>query len=330
VNTLFKSLLLSLALIAGASKGMEMPSADNQFLECKKQSEVFIPEVTQIAAHDIDTLVLKGIRHIKEKGELFEARAGSGQQAYDVNYILLNPLNRVHNLRKPTSVKYFCKELLAYFKGSLNVDDGLAQASCIWKSLANEKGQIASNYGYYVFHQKLPEDKNMTQYEWVILNLMKNLDSRKSFININQPEHKIMTTKDFPCTIGMQFFVRDNHLCCSVTSRSTDIYTGLPYDMGFFAFVTELVYKDLKQKLDSEKAAQLKLGYVMMKTNFTQIYDKTRTSALKLLEKFGDRGNQYSLEMPEIFDAQETLKDIYTGESHTPVMKWIHNNATSN
>src|ERR1700733_2227545 len=298
-------------------------------MECEKQSQVFLPEVIQITANNIDILVLKGIQHIKDHGELFEARAGSGQQAYDVNYVLLNPLNRVHNLHKPTSVKYFCKELLAYFKGSLNVDDGLAQASCVWKSLANDKGQIASNYGYYIFHQKVP-DQSITQYDWVILNLMKNLDSRKAFININQLEHKVMDTKDFPCTIGMQFFVPDNHLCCSIASRSTDIYTGLPYDMGFFAFVTELVYKDLKEKLSVEKAAQLKLGYVMMKTNFTQIYDKTRTSALRMLEKFGEQGDQYILDMPEIFDAQETLKDIYTGESHTPVMKWIHHNATSN
>ena len=125
----------------------------------------------------------------------------------------------------------------------------------------------------------------------------------------------------------MQFFVRDNHLCCSVASRSTDIYTGLPYDMGFFAFVTELVYKDLKQKLSTEKANSLKLGYVMMKANFTQIYDKTRTPALKLLEKFESKKEENAEVMPEIFDAQETLKDIYSETSHTPVMKWIHRNA---
>jgi thymidylate synthase len=295
-----------------------------------KSRQPIIPEMVHIKSGNIDSLVIQGIRHIKDHGELFEARAGSGQQAYDVTYTLTNPLYRVHNLRMPTSVKYFCKELLAYFKGSLNVNDGLAQASCVWKSLANDKDLIASNYGYYVFHQKLPDEKDKTQYDWVILNLTKNLDSRKAFININQPMHKELDTKDFPCTLGMQFFVRDNHLCCSVSSRSTDIYTGLPYDMGFFAFVTELVYKDVKQRLSPERAKDLKLGYVMMKSNFTQIYDKTRTPALKLLEKFEDQKEVYATDMPEIFDAQETLKDIYAGTSHTPVMKWIHKNASQN
>src|SRR5207245_3088899 len=80
---------------------------------------------TDIIASDIDQLVLQGIEHIKQKGLLFSAKAGSGQQAYDVNYILTNPLNRVHNIRNPIAKRYFCKELLAYFKGSLNVNDCL-------------------------------------------------------------------------------------------------------------------------------------------------------------------------------------------------------------
>lgn len=67
-----------------------------------------------------------------------------------------------------------------------------------------------------------------------------------------------------------------------------------------------------------------------MKTNFTQIYDKTRTPALRLLEKFEKEKCAYITDMPEIYDAQETLHDIYNKESHTPVMKWIHKNAAFN
>ena len=31
--------------------------------------------------------------------------------------------------------------------------------------------------------------------------------------------------------------------------------------------------------------------------------------------------------MPEIYDAQETLNDIYNNTQHTPIMKWIHKHA---
>lgn len=280
-----------------------------------------------IVSSNLDELVLQGIQHIKENGSRFEARAGSGQQAYDVSYTLSNPKNRVHNLRAPVSTRYLSREFLAYFKGSLKVEDGLKQAAKMWCTLADENGEISSNYGYYVFHQKLSGSENATQYDWVIANLKRNLDSRKAFININQIDHKKMDSKDFPCTLGMQFFIKHNHLCCSVASRSTDIYTGLPYDMGFFAFVTELVYKDLKEQL-GERTHDLKLGCVTMKTNFTQIYDATREKALKLLEENSKiEKKPYITDMPEIDDAQATLKDIYEETSHTPVMKWIHDNA---
>ncbi len=284
-----------------------------------------IKEPMNIVSNNIDGLVLSGIKYIQENGERFNARAGSGQQAYDVSYTLLDPTDRLHNIRKDKATKYFCRELLAYFKGSLNVNEGLAQAASMWKSLADKDGKIASNYGYYVFYQRIPESDNITQYEWVIRSLEKNLDSRKAFININQPSHKVSDSKDFPCTLGMQFFVRNNYLCCAVSSRSTDIYTGLPYDMGFFSFVTELVYKDLKERLPEEKSRHLKLGYVIMKTSFTQIYDKTRDQALSLIANCENSANHDK--MPSLENAQESLKDIYQQTFYTPVMQWIYENA---
>lgn len=287
----------------------------------------FFTQSVDIVADNLDDLVIQGIEHIKDKGELFSARAGSGQQAYDVNYILTDPRNRVHTLRNPVASRYFARELLAYFRGSLKVEDGLAQASNVWKLLADNDGNIASNYGHYVFHQKPSEESSMTQYDWVIKNLTKNIDSRKAFININQPKHKKFDTKDFPCTLGIQYFVVKNHLCSTVSSRSTDIYTGLPYDMGFFSFVHELVYQDLKERLEPETANCLKMGPVKMKTNFTQIYDKSRTSALRLLSTAKENPSTYVCDMPPIYDAQETLKDIYNQTSHTPVIKWIYKHA---
>lgn len=286
---------------------------------------------TDISADNVDELVYKGIAYIKDHGERFNARAGSGIQAYDVNYILTNPQNRVHNLRGDIAKRYFCRELLAYFKGSLKVDEGLAQASKIWKSLADKDGNICSNYGYYVFHEPVKSFDNRTQYEWVIEQFAKNLDTRKAFININQPQHKVETNKDFPCTLGMQFYLKNNKLCTTVSSRSTDIYTGLPYDMGFFSLVSELVYKDIKEFYeDSETELSLELGHVMMKTNFTQIYDKTKDAALKLLEK---PLNSYSTDMPVINNAQDMLSDIGSvsginkNKIKTNTMKWIQEHA---
>ena len=55
----------------------------NSFDLLSESPEKYRHPVT-IAEANLDDLVLKGIRHIKDNGETFKARAGSGQQAYDV------------------------------------------------------------------------------------------------------------------------------------------------------------------------------------------------------------------------------------------------------
>lgn len=284
----------------------------------------------------VSNLIIAGVKHIASNGFNIDTKAGPCKQAFDVNYVL-NPLEtmieheqgnyRVPFIRGPKGVRYFARELLAYFNGDLTVDK-LAKASPFWQKLADKNGCINSNYGYYVFHQRLPNDNQKTQLDWVLECLLQNPDSRRAFITINQLKHKDFESKDFPCTIGMQFYVRGNYFICSVSSRSTDIFTGLPYDMGFFSFVHELVYRLLLQKGDPDIWSKIKLGYVVMKTNFTQIYEKTNQAALELIAT-NPTSEEYD-PMPLITDAQATLSDIYNQTYITEVMKWILKYAEAN
>lgn len=274
-----------------------------------------------IISNGIDDLIVRGIKLIRAKGQRINVSAGSAVQAYGVNYFLLNSRNRLHHLRDPVSIRYFCKELLAYFKGSLNVEDGLAQASSFWRKIADEDCRINSNYGYYVFYERCPN--GLTQYDWVIKKLIETKDTRKAIVNINQPKHKT-ETKDFPCTVSMQYFIRsnkngNNFLCSEVFARSIDVITGLPYDLGFFSFITELVYADLSER---KTYPNLKLGYTALKTNFTQIYD--RTSHLADLVLKNAKKKSQGPKMPKITDARKTIDDILNDTRNSDVVKWIY------
>lgn len=276
---------------------------------------------TEIVGLSVRELVFKGIKHISENGRRIDVTAGPGRQAYDVNFRLTGSRNRVHDLLAPTSVRYMCDELIAFFRGSLDVEDGLAQASSLWRQFADARGKIASNYGYYVFHQI---SNHRTQYEWVINHLVRNHQSRKALININQPKHKVYTTKDFPCAIGAHYFVRENSVCCDVYSRSEDIILGLPYDMAFFSFLTELVCADLNRRSSST----FKLGSTSIKCTFTQIYDAGRAKADQILENYTAKHNAHSFRMPLIVDAEAVLKDIYERSTTSNVMKWIYQHSS--
>lgn len=270
-----------------------------------------------IAADSVDELVREGIYHILSVGELISSRAGNAQQAYGVNYLLRQPQNRLHTTR-PGAVRYLAREFVAYFQGSLKAEDGLAKASKFWMSLTDENGNVNSNYGYYVFYE--PVDVHGNQYNWVKHVLMSNRDTRRAIININQNYHK-SDTKDFPCTIGIQFYIKNNILYCETTSRSTDVITGLPYDMGFFSFIHELLWKDLCQS----GMTNLDLGTTVMKTTFTQIYNKTLQKAHEVIESQLTCESQER--MPLIESAKDTLSDILNGEQNTSVIKWVRSYA---
>ena len=164
--------------------------------------------------------------------------------------------------------------------------------------------------------------ENKTQLQWIREQFIENIDTRRALININGIQHKI-ETKDFPCTIGILFRIENFTLNCDVQSRSTDIVTGLPYDMGFFSVVTELLAKLLSKDLNTD----ITPGYVAMHSNFTQIYDKTASIANEII----DAKETFNLQqMPAIENGQDVLDDIYNLGKQLPktkFMKWSIENA---
>ena len=176
---------------------------------------------------------------------------------------------------------------------------------------SDKNGEINSNYGHYVFYIQLPEANNQTQYDWVVSCFRADLDTRQALVNISQIHHKTNDVLDFPCTLGLEFFVIDGYFCCDIASRSTDVIWGLPYDMGFFSFLIELLYKDVKRNLLIKDKENFKLGYVCMNTCFTQIYDITKEKANDVLDKLISCGQNFSIQMPKIKRVDETIADIY-------------------
>lgn len=272
--------------------------------------------ITTIESEVLDEIIIKGIEFILQNGVRMNATTGSGLQVHGMTYILKNSLNRLHGLRYPESIRYFCKELLAFFTGSLSVNDGLSNASKYWEELADSDSNICSNYAYHIFYQKINES---TQYEWVVNLLKKNPYSRKALVNINQPFHKFDNPKDFPCTIALHFHLQNKRMNCDVFSRSEDLIWGLPYDLAFFSLMNELIYVDVKQ----HTKLPLTLGDTIVRTTFSQIYDRTASQARDTLKRYMDMDYPH-LRMPLIDNAKVFLDDIYNNARKSYTMKWIH------
>jgi thymidylate synthase len=276
-----------------------------------------------IEGESVDELVYKAIRHVELNGRELHSRAGEGVQVYNINFILTDSRQRLHTLRAPISIIYLARELILFSQGSLSADE-MAKCSAFWKKIANDEGSVFSNYGYYVFYQTIPDGR--TQFEWVIDLLSKRPQSRRAIININQPYHKAEDNKDLPCTIAMQFFIDEGYVHSVVSSRSTDVMTGLPYNMAFFSFINELVTASLLNR-----GIDVKLGVTIMKSTFAQLYNNRLGLAQEVVGRRSSVSNSEVNTMPPVnVPPIEELSDIYNHTHNSEVFSWLYENARWN
>ena len=75
--------------------------------------------------------------------------------------------------------------------------------------------------------------KIIDQIAYVAKTLSLDVDSRQAVISIWRPNPPI--TKDVPCTLSLQWIIREGRLNCFANMRSSDVWLGVPYDWFNFS-----------------------------------------------------------------------------------------------
>lgn len=125
-------------------------------------------------------------------------------------------------------MRYAVGELLWYLSGSNRLRD-IQLFSSAWDRMSDDGKTVNSGYGHKIFNFY-----GFNQFDDVMQRLIKDPNSRQAVIHIKNPRPYTDETKDTPCTLSLQFFIRDGKLHLTVTMRSNDIWTGVPYDMFSF------------------------------------------------------------------------------------------------
>jgi thymidylate synthase len=81
--------------------------------------------------------------------------------------------------------------------------------------------------------------KIKSQIQYIIKTLLDDKYSRQAVLTIWERTPK--PSKDIPCTISMQFLLRQEELHLIVNMRSNDIWLGFPYDIFSFSMVATYV-----------------------------------------------------------------------------------------
>ena len=111
----------------------------------------------------------------------------------------------------------------------------------IWKRMADENGQVNSNYGY--------QWERARQLENVVEMLIENPSTRRACISIYDGKEISDYASDTPCTYAVQFTILDNRLNMCVTMRSNDLWFGFCNDQYCFSKLQQLVSERLKLKI---------------------------------------------------------------------------------
>lgn len=166
------------------------------------------------------------------------------------------------------SPSYLFGELMWYFTGR-NETSFISKFGSLWEKLSDDGITNNSAYGYLI-----KKAFNFDQVEKVIELLILDPESRRAVINLNTPNEHVIETRDEPCTIALQFYIRDHRLFCTGMMRSNDIWYGLPYDIVFF---TEL-QKYIADRLNVDYGTYTHFAVSL------HVYDKNRENLQNVIE----------------------------------------------
>lgn len=217
-------------------------------------------------------------------------RLSSANQVKDTQEIL----NDTHCLLDPTKcivnvearnfhVDYALAEVAWYIKANPDVSE-IGKMATIWDNIKDKHGNVESNYGEYIFD--IPLSSGDSQWKYVKDELLKDPESRRAVLNINNTYHKTANPKDVPCTETITFYIRDNALNMTVKMRSNDAVFGWCNDIFAFSFLHQL----MRNELIKAGFEDLKLGEYYHNATSLHIY--------KRHWKFFERDNSKLIEEP--------------------------------
>ena len=152
-----------------------------------------------------------------------------------------------------TPVKSYINSELAWYESmSTNINDihGEDKAPpAAWMYAADKHGNINSNYGHLVFH-----DKYHNQYQNAFNELMANPDSRRAQMVYNRPsiwvEFDEGGKSDFICTNAQTFYIRDGKLHMVSQMRSNDVVFGYKNDYAWAQYLMDKFVTEWNQIAD--------------------------------------------------------------------------------
>lgn len=178
----------------------------------------------------------------------------------DMNYPILTVLAR------KLGYKFMLRESWWIMDGRNSVET-ITNFSKAISSFSNDGFHFDGAYGPRV----------VDQIRYIVDCLEKDRDTRQAVLTIWRPNPR--DSKDIPCTVSIQWLIRDNTIHCIDNMRSSDIWLGWPYDIFNFTMLTGYIMLLLRERGIND----LKLGNIYLNAGSQHLYSNNFEAAEKIL-----------------------------------------------
>jgi thymidylate synthase len=178
-------------------------------------------------------------------GDGVRAVSPRGQKSKDLancQLIIENPQDRlIFNPIRNVNLAAIIGETLWYLRGSDSLEE-IAYYLPRMREFSDDGIKINSAYG-----------KRLTHLKTIVEQLRSDPDTKRACHPILSADdlETLPGTKDFPCTLGVQFLNRGNTLDMINYARSYDVFWGLQHDVFFFTFLQEIMALETGAQLGS-------------------------------------------------------------------------------
>ena len=167
---------------------------------------------------------------------------GDTKALFNVGFYITDPMdNKIINRERNWKYDYADAEWKWYLSEDNNINklgDIYGKIPQIWKNMANEFGEVNSNYGW--------QWGRNDQIDYVVNLLENNKDTRQAAISIYDCKEHSTYTNDTPCTYAVQFTILHGRLDMCVVMRSNDLWYGFCNDQYCFSKLQEMISLELK------------------------------------------------------------------------------------
>lgn len=165
------------------------------------------------------------MRRVLNDGETVAPRGQLTFEVPDTTVIVENLADaHVLNTQRRINLKILATEYM-HLLGGISSLEQLDLASKGRFSQFSDQGRLKGAYGPRIRHQ-LPR---------VVDLLRRDPDTRQAVLTIWNGQEHATPSRDVPCTLSIQFRLRDDRLSVRATMRSSDVVLGAPYDWWMFS-----------------------------------------------------------------------------------------------